>query len=255
VSKPINQKESPVDIHGTDVEQIRKIAEGEGSDLLRELVQITVQQLMNADVDAQRTGEGGVLLAQRNGYRGRRWNTRVGSIGLQIPKLRQGSYYPGWLLEPRTRSEKALTAVVAEAYLSGVSTRRVKDLAQTLGIESLSKSHVSEMARSLDEHVEAFRGRDLSEHTYPYLWLDATCIKCRDGGRVVNVAVVIAIGVNDAGHREVLGMDVITVEDGAGWTAFLRSLTARGLRGVKLAISDACSASQTPTTPAHSTSE
>jgi transposase-like protein len=232
-------KESPVDIHGTDVEQIRKIAEGAGSDLLRELVQMTVQQLMSADVDAQRTGEGGELLVQGNGFRSRRWDTRVGSIGLQIPKLRSGSYYPGWLLEPRTRSEKALTAVVAEAYLSGVSTRRVEDLAQTLGIESLSKSQVSEMARSLDEHVEAFRSRDLSEHAFPYLWLDATCVKCRDGGRVVNVAVVIAIGVNAAGHREVLGMDIVTVEDGAGWTAFMRSLTARGLHGVKLAISDA----------------
>jgi len=236
-------KESPVDIHGTDVEQIRKIAEGAGSDLLRELVQLTVQQLMSAEADSACGAPYGAphpeRVNQRNGYRSRRWDTRVGSIDLQIPKLRSGSYYPGWLLEPRTRSEKALTAVVAEAYLSGVSTRRVEDLAQTLGIESLSKSQVSEMARSLDEHVEAFRGRDLSEHAYPYLWLDATCIKCRDGGRVVNVAVVIAIGVNDAGHREVLGMDVITVEDGAGWTAFVRSLTARGLRGVKLAISDA----------------
>ena len=228
-----------MDIHGTDVEQIRKIAEGAGSDLLRELVQMTVQQLMSADADAQRTGEGGELLAQRNGYRSRRWDTRVGSIGLQIPKLRQGTYYPGWLLEPRTRSEKALTAVVAEAYLSGVSTRRVEDLAQTLGIENLSKSQVSEMARSLDSHVEAFRSRDLTEYAFPYLWLDATCVKCRDGGRVVNVAVVIAIGVNAAGHREVLGMDIVTVEDGAGWTAFMRSLTARGLHGVKLAISDA----------------
>jgi putative transposase len=232
-----------VDIHGTDVEQIRKMAEEAGGDLLRELLQMTVQQLMGAEVDAACGAPYGAphpeRVNQRNGYRSRRWDTRVGSIDLQIPKLRQGSYYPGWLLEPRTRSEKALTAVVAEAYLSGVSTRRVEDLAQTLGIESISKSQVSEMARSLDSHVEAFRSRDLSEHAYPYVWLDATCVKCRDGGRVVNVAVVIAIGVSAAGHREVLGMDIVTVEDGAGWTAFMRSLTARGLHGVQLAISDA----------------
>jgi len=228
-----------VEFHGNDVDRIRNLADEASSDLLRELLAMTVHQLMSADADVQRTSETGELLAQRNGYRSRRWDTRVGSIDLQVPKLRQGTYYPGWLLEPRTRSEKALTAVVAEAYLSGVSTRRVEDLAQTLGIESISKSQVSEMARSLDEHVEAFRSRDLSEHAFPYLWLDATCIKCRDGGRVVNVAVVIAIGVSMTGHREVLGLDVITVEDGAGWTAFLRSLTARGLHGVKLAISDA----------------
>jgi transposase-like protein len=232
-----------VDIHGTDVEQIRKIAEDAGSDLLRELLQMTVQQLMSAEVDARCGAPYGVpspdRVNQRNGHRTRRWDTRVGSIDLAIPKLRQGTYYPEWLLVPRTRSEKALTAVVAEAYLSGVSTRRVEDLAQSLGIESLSKSQVSDMAKSLDEHVEAFRSRDLSEHTYPYLWLDATCVKVREGGRVVNVAVVLAIGVSMTGHREVLGMDIVTVEDGAGWTAFLRSLTARGLRGVKLAISDA----------------
>lgn len=228
-----------MEVHGTDVEQICKMVEDAGGDLLRELLAMTVQQLMSADVDAQRTGSGGERLAQRNGYRGRRWDTRVGSIDLRVPKLRQGTYYPEWLLEPRRRSEKALTAVVAEAYLSGVSTRKVEDLAQALGIESMSKSQVSELARSLDTQVEQFRGRDLSEHQFPYLWLDATCVKCRDGGRIVNVAVVIAIGVNTTGQREVLGMDIVTVEDGAGWTAFLRSLVARGMRGVKLVISDA----------------
>lgn len=228
-----------MEVHGTDVEQICKMVEDTGGDLLRELLAMTVQQLMSADVDAQRTGSGGERLAQRNGYRGRRWDTRVGSIDLRVPKLRQGTYYPEWLLEPRRRSEKALTAVVAEAYLSGVSTRKVEDLAQALGIESMSKSQVSELARSLDTQVEQFRGRDLSEHQFPYLWLDATCVKCRDGGRIVNVAVVIAIGVNTTGQREVLGMDIVTVEDGAGWTAFLRSLVARGMRGVKLVISDA----------------
>lgn len=228
-----------MDIHGTDIEQIRKIAEDAGGDLLRELLQMTVQQLMSADADARRTDPSGELLVQRNGYRGRRWDTRVGSVDLQIPKLRRGTYYPEWLLEPRRRSEKALTAVVAEAYLSGVSTRRVEDLAQTLGIESMSKSQVSDLARSLDSQVAEFRDRDLSEHSYPYLWLDATCVKVRDGGRIVNVAIVIAIGVNDAGHREVLGMDIVTTENGAGWTAFLRSLVARGLHGVQLVTSDA----------------
>ena len=225
--------------HGTDVEQIRKLAEDAGGDLVREMLSMIVQQLLGADVDAQRTDEGGALITQRNGYRGRRWDTRVGSVALEIPKLRKGTYYPEWLLEPRRRSERALTAVVAEAYLSGVSTRRVEDLARALGIESMSKSQVSELAKSLDEQVGDFRDRDLSEHAYPYLWLDATCVKVRDGGRIVNVAVVIAIGVNAAGHREVLGMDVVTVEDGAGWTAFLRSLVARGMRGVQLVISDA----------------
>ncbi len=229
--------------HGTDVEQIRKLAEDAGGDLLREMMTMIVQQLMSADADARCGAAYGQSsterVAQRNGYRQRRWDTRVGSIDLAIPKLRQGTYYPEWLLEPRRRSEKALTAVVAEAYLSGVSTRRVEDLAQALGIESMSKSQVSDLARSLDEQVEQFRSRDLSEHAFPYLWLDATCVKCRDGGRIVNVAVVIAIGVNASGHREVLGMDIVTVEDGAGWTAFLRSLVARGMRGVQLVISDA----------------
>lgn len=229
--------------HGTDIEQIRKLAEEAGSDLLREMLSTIVQQLMSADVDAQCGAPYGMpreeRIAQRNGYRDRRWDTRAGTIDLRIPKVRQGTYYPEWLLEPRRRSERALTAVVAEAYLSGVSTRKVEDLAQALGIESMSKSQVSEMASSLDSQVEAFRGRDLSEHEYPYLWLDATCVKCRDGGRIVNVAVVIAIGVNLTGHREVLGMDVVTVEDGAGWTAFLRSLVARGMGGVQLVISDA----------------
>jgi putative transposase len=232
-----------VKFHGTDVEQIRKLAEDAGGDLLREMMTMIVQQLMSADADARCGAAYGQSsterVAQRNGYRQRRWDTRVGSIDLAIPKLRQGTYYPEWLLEPRRRSEKALTAVVAEAYLSGVSTRRVEDLAQALGIESMSKSQVSDLARSLDEQVEQFRSRDLSEHAFPYLWLDATCVKCRDGGRIVNVAVVIAIGVNASGHREVLGMDIVTVEDGAGWTAFLRSLVARGMRGVQLVISDA----------------
>ena len=229
--------------HGTDVERIRKLAEDAGGDLLREMMSMMVQQLMSADADAHCGAAYGQAsserVAQRNGYRPRRWDTRLGTVDLRVPKLRSGTYYPEWLLEPRRRSERALTAVVAEAYLSGVSTRRVEDLAQALGIESMSKSQVSEMARSLDEQVDAFRSRDLSEHQFPYLWLDATCVKCRDGGRIVNVAVVIAIGVNRAGHREVLGMDIVTVEDGAGWTAFLRSLVARGMGGVKLVISDA----------------
>jgi putative transposase len=229
--------------HGTAIEEIRKLADDAGSDLLRTMLTTFVDELLSADVEmhcgAAYRQPSGERIAQRNGYRSRRWDTRLGSIDLRIPRVRQGSYYPDWLLEPRRRSERALTAVVAEAYLSGVSTRRVEDLVQTLGIESMGKSQVSELAQSLDEQVDAFRNRDLSEHAFPYLWLDATCVKCRDGGRIVNVAVVIAIGVNQTGRREVLGMDIVTVEDGAGWTAFLRGLVARGLRGVQLVTSDA----------------
>jgi transposase-like protein len=163
----------------------------------------------------------------------------MGTLDLAIPKLRQGSYYPQWLLEPRRRSERALVSVVAQCYVSGVSTRKVENIAQSLGIERLSKSQVSEMAKSLDEQVEAFRNRPLDQEAYPYVWLDAMVVRCREAGRIVNVAVVIATAVTREGHREVLGLDVITSEDGAGWTAFLRGLVARGLKGVKLVISDA----------------
>jgi len=174
----------------------------------------------------------------RNGYRIRPLETRVGEMALRIPRLRKGSYFPEWLLEPRRRSERALLSVVAEAYVLGVSTRRVERLMETLGLSGISKSRVSEIAGELDEAVEAFRQRPL-ESAYPYLWLDALEVKSREGGRTVNVTVVVATGVNEVGHREVLGVDVFTSEDGAAWLGFLRSLVARGLRGVKLTVSDA----------------
>jgi transposase-like protein len=175
----------------------------------------------------------------RNGYRQRPFDTRVGTIDLAIPKLRRGSYFPDWLLDPRRRAEKALVAVVAECYVRGVSTRRVDGLVKTLGIESLSKSQVSRMAAELDEMVTQFRNRPLDAGPYTYVWMDALSQKVREGGRIINVAVVIAVGVNRDGHREILGLDVITTEDGAGWLAFLRGLVARGLSGTSLVTSDA----------------
>ena len=212
-------------------------------DLLRGMVQQMAELLLSADASAacnagygERTPE---RTNARNGYRTRPWDTRAGSIDLAIPKLRQGSYYPDWLLEPRRRAERALVAVVADCYLAGVSTRRVDGLVQTLGLAGISKSQVSELARGLDEVVTAFRDRELSGGPYPYLWLDALVQRCREGGRIVNVATVIATGVNADGRREVLGVDVITTEDGAGWLASLRGLVARGLAGVQLVISDA----------------
>ena len=219
-----------------------RVAEADG-DLLREMLRTFAEELMSVEASAlcqadygERTPE---RTNRRNGYRPRPWDTRVGTMEVAIPKLRTGSYFPDWLLEPRRRGERALVAVVAECYLAGVSTRRVEGLAQTLGIASLSKSQVSELARSLDATVTAFRSRPLDAGPYPYVWLDALTQKCREGGRIVNVATVVATGVNADGHREILGVDVITTEDGAGWTAFLRDLVARGLSGVQLVISDA----------------
>ena len=225
------------------IEWLRKQIEETAPDPLKTMLTTMVGALMSAEIDAacgagyrERNEE---RENSRNGYRGRPWDTRVGTIGLQIPKLRQGSYFPGWLLEPRRRAERALVAVVAESYVLGVSTRKVEDLVQTLGIERLSKSQVSELAKSLDTTVARFRERALDGGPYPYVWLDATMVRCRDDGRIVNVAVLIAVGVNAEGKREILGVDVVTTEAGAGWLAFLRSLVARGLRGVQLAISDA----------------
>jgi transposase-like protein len=226
------------------LEWLRKHLEGdEGSDLLREMVRTFAERLMAAEVEVLcGAGYGEVSperINSRNGYRPRQFDTRVGSIDLSIPKLREGSYYPGWLLEPRRRAERALVAVVAECYVRGVSTRRVEGLVQTLGIEHLSKSQVSRMATELDAEVAAFRNRPLDGGPYTYVSLDALTQKVREGGRIANVAVVIAVGVNAEGHREVLGFDVITTEDGAGWLAFLRGLVARGLAGTTLVISDA----------------
>jgi putative transposase len=222
---------------------LRQELESADGDLLREMVRAMAEVLMSTEVSSVcQAGYGERTPARqnaRNGYRTRRWDTRVGTIDLAIPKLRQGSYFPAWLVEPRRRAERALVAVVAEAYLQGISTRRVEDLVQTLGIAGISKSQVSELAASLDATVRAFRDRPLDAGPYRYVWFDALTQRCRDGGRIVNVATVIATGVNADGHREVLGVDVITSEDGAGWTAFLRGLVARGLAGVQLAISDA----------------
>jgi putative transposase len=225
------------------LEWLRKQLDGNENDLLHEMVREFAERLMAAEVDAI-TGAGWGEVSpervnHRNGYRQRPFDTRVGSIELAIPKLRRGSYFPDWLLDPRRRAEKALVAVVAECYVRGVSTRRVDGLVKTLGIESLSKSQVSRMAAELDVVVTEFRNRPLDAGPYTYVWMDALTQKVREGGRIINVAVVIAVGVNRDGHREVLGLDVITTEDGAGWLAFLRGLVARGLAGTSLVISDA----------------
>ncbi len=212
-------------------------------DLLRELIATMVQALMAAEVDGICGAGYGEISSERvnsrNGYRLRPWDTRAGSIELPIPKLREGSYFPTWLLQPRRRAERALVAVVAEAYLLGVSTRRVEGLVEAMGITAISKSQVSAMAGSLDQLVSAFRDRPLDRGPYRYVWVDALTQRCREEGRIVNVATAIATGVNAEGHREILGGDVFTAEDGAAWTAFLRGLVARGLTGVQLVISDA----------------
>ena len=221
---------------------LRKSLEDSSPDLLRSLLQAVVEQLMSAEADS-RCGAGyGERSAERvnarNGYRVRPWETRLGEIDLAIPKLRRGSYFPEWLLEPRRRSEKALLAAVAEAYVLGVSTRRVERLLETLGLSGISKSRVSEICSELDPAVEAFRQRPLTL-AYPYVWLDALEMKCREEGGGTNVTVVVATGVSSEGRREILGIDVFTTESGAAWLAFLRSLKARGLSGVRLVISDA----------------
>lgn len=225
------------------LEWVRKRLEEDGEDLVREMLRIFSQVLMDAEVEAVcgagygERNEG--RTNRRNGYRSRRWDTRAGTVDLAIPKLRQGSYFPEWLLEPRRRAERALVSVITDSYVRGVSTRRVDKLVQSLGLDGISKSQVSEMARSLDSTVEDFRNRPLDGGPYPYLWLDALVVKCREGGRVVPVSVVLATGVNADGRREILGLDVVTTEDGAGWLAFLRSLVSRGLSGVQLVVSDA----------------
>ena len=197
---------------------------------------------MDAEVSAQIGAQHGERsperVTYRNGYRNRTWDTRVGTMALHIPKLREGSYFPS-LLEPRRRSEKALLAVIQQAYVEGVSTRRVDDLIKALGCDGISSSQVSRICEQLDEVVESFLGRPLDGGPYPYVWLDGLTQKVREGGRIVNVCVVVATGVNAEGQREILGMDVGTSEDGAFWLAFLRSLIARGLSGVELVTSDA----------------
>jgi transposase-like protein len=210
-------------------------------DFLREGVRAMAQQLMELEVvqhvGAEKYERGGNRTGERNGYRDRNWDTRVGSVELRVPRVRDGGYYPA-LLEPRRRGERALVAVVQEAYVNGVSTRRVDDLVKALGINGVSKSQVSRLCQALDEEVERFRTRTL-DGTYAYCQLDATFVKVRQEHRVVSMAIVIAVGVNQDGQREVLGLDVGPSEDGAFWLAFLRSLVARGLKGVKLVTSDA----------------
>jgi putative transposase len=213
----------------------------EQADFLREGVRVLAQELMEMElaqhVGAERHERTAERTGYRNGARERTWDTRVGTIELQVPRVRDGSFFPT-LLEPRRRAERALVAVVQEAYVQGVSTRRVDDVVQALGMQGISKSQVSRMCAELDKEVERFRTRTLVG-PYPYVWLDGTFVKVRDGGRVVSQAIVIAIGVTATGEREVLGLDVGPTESGAFWLAFLRSLVARGLNGVKLVISDA----------------
>jgi putative transposase len=230
--------------HTMDVtDWLRKQLEDAHPDLLRAMVKEMAEALMSADADAvcgagygERSPE---RINRRNGYRERDWDTRVGSIELAVPKLREGSYFPDWLLQPRRRAEQAFVSVIADAYLAGVSTRRVEKLVQQLGVERMSKSQVSRLAQSLDQIVEDFRTRPLDGAPYAYVTLDALVVKCREGGRTVNVCVVHAVGVNRDGFRESLGLDVVTAEDGAAWLAFVRSLLARGLAGVRLVSSDA----------------
>jgi transposase-like protein len=212
-------------------------------DLLRQMLTTFINTLMSAEADAVCGAEYGARSAERinvrNGYRPREFDTRAGTLEVAIPKLRSGSYFPDWLLERRRRAERALTTVVATCYLLGVSTRRMEKLVESLGITRLSKSQVSEMAKDLDEQVAAFRHRPLDAGPYTFVAADALVLKVREGGRVVNVHALVATGVNADGHREILGLQVTSAEDGAGWLAFFRDLTARGLTGVALVTSDA----------------
>lgn len=210
------------------------------ADFLREMIEVISNRLMQMEVEGL-TGaaHGERSLArtnQRNGYRERSWETRVGTVDLAIPKLRKGSYFPAFL-EPRRTAEKALTAVIQEAYVQGISTRSVDDLVKAMGMTGISKSQVSRLCEEIDVRVKAFLSRPI-EGVWPYLWIDATYVKVREGGRIVSVAAIIAIGVNTDGRREVLGLEIGASEAEPFWTSFLRSLTARGLRGVKLVISD-----------------
>jgi transposase-like protein len=210
------------------------------ADLLREMIGFAAERLMDMEV-AGLTGaaygeKNPDRLVQRNGYRERMWETRAGSVELRIPKLRKGSFFP-FFLEPRRLAEKALTAVIQEAYVQGISTRSVDDLVKAMGMSGISKSQVSRLCEEIDGKVQAFLGRPI-EGDWPYLWIDATYVKVRQAGRIVSVAVIVAVGVNNDGRREVLGMDIGPSEAEPFWTDFLRKLTRRGLRGVKLVISD-----------------
>ncbi|HZV48802.1 MAG TPA: IS256 family transposase [Candidatus Dormibacteraeota bacterium] len=222
-------------------ELLRKAALEQDVDFLREGVRVLGEALMELEVTqhvgAERHERTPTRTGQRNGYRERAWDTRVGTVELRVPRVRDGSFFPS-LLEPRKRAERALVAVVQEAYVHGVSTRRVDDVVKALGLDGVSKSQVSRLCAALDQEVERFRTRKLTVD-YPYVWLDATFVKVRERGRVASQAVVIAVGVAPSGEREVLGLDVGPSEDHAFWLGFLRGLVARGLGGVQLVTSDA----------------